>query len=147
MLRLFKLIRYSPLSALDVLQKESEALIAAGYGDVVPVTMLGKFFAGIIGLIGVGMLALPVAILASGFAQNLNQRRQKFNNYINQALRDGKIDQQERWKLEELRKELGLKPDDALQLLDNVLRRSRYRETDMCPHYHKPQAVKHKKPQ
>ncbi len=191
MLRLFKLTRYSPaLSALlDVLQKESEALIAAivvllimlvisasgiyllenesqpevfgsipdamwwaivtlttvGYGDAVPITMMGKFFAGIIGLVGVGMLALPVAILASGFAQNLNHRRQKYNNYINHALRDGKIDQQERWELEELRKELGLKSDDALQLLDNVLRRSRYRETDMCPHCDKPLAVKHKK--
>ena len=95
---------------------------------------MGKFFAGFIGLIGIGMLALPVAILASGFTQNLNQRRQKYNNYIDHALSDGKIDQDERWQLEQLRKELGLQSDDALQLLDNVMSRSRRRKTGTCPH-------------
>ncbi len=192
MLRLFKLTRYSPTlgALLDVLQKESEALIAAivvlfimlivaasgiyllenesqpnvfgsipesmwwaivtlttvGYGDAVPITILGKFFAGVIGLIGVGMLALPVAILASGFAQNLHQRRQKYNSYLSHVLRDGKIDQTERWELEELRKELGLKSDDALHLLDEVMRRSRRRDIDICPHCKKSLIIRQKKP-
>jgi len=180
MLRLFKLTRYSPAlgALLDVIQKESEALVAAvvvllimlvisasgiyllendvqpeifgsipdamwwaivtlttvGYGDAVPLTTLGKFFAGFIGLIGIGMLALPVAILASGFAENLGQRRAKYNHYINHALSDGKIDQKERWELEELRKELGLQSDEALQLLDAVMRQPKPYKFEQCPH-------------
>lgn len=109
-------------------------LTTVGYGDAVPVTALGKAFAGFIGLIGIGMLALPVAILSSGFAQNLNKRRQKFNTYVSHALSDGEIDQNERWELEELRKKLGLKSDDAVQLLDEIMRRPRSRKTDVCPH-------------
>ena len=109
-------------------------LTTVGYGDAVPITALGKAFAGFIGLIGIGMLALPVAILSSGFAQNLNQRRQKYNSYASHALSDGEIDQDERWELEELRKKLGLKSDDAIQLLDEVMRRPRHRKTDVCPH-------------
>jgi len=113
-------------------------LTTVGYGDAVPVTNLGKAFAGFIGLIGIGMLALPVAILSSGFAQNLNQRRQKFNHHITHAISDGVIDQDDRWELEELRKELGLSTKEAILLLDEVTRRSRMMKSDVCPHCKKP---------
>ena len=109
-------------------------LTTLGYGDVVPITNMGKFFAGVIGLIGVGMLALPAAILANGFAENLNQRRQKYNLFIAHYLRDGHIDDEERWELEKLRKELGLESDDALHLIDNMMRQHRRRKDDHCPH-------------
>ncbi len=109
-------------------------LTTLGYGDVVPVTNMGKMFAGLIGLIGVGMLALPAAILATGFAENLNQRRQKYNLFIAHFLRDGHIDDEERWELEKLRKDLGLESDDALHLIDNMMRQQRRRKGDHCPH-------------
>ena len=44
-------------------------LTTVGYGDVVPVTPLGKILGGIVMLLGVGMIALPVAIIATGFSQ------------------------------------------------------------------------------
>jgi voltage-gated potassium channel len=109
-------------------------LTTLGYGDVVPITNMGKFFAGVIGLVGVGMLALPAAILAHGFAENLNQRRQKYNLFIAHYLRDGHIDDEERWELEKLRKELGLESDDALHLIDKMMRQSRTTHLDHCPH-------------
>jgi voltage-gated potassium channel len=46
-----------------------ETLTTVGYGDVVPVTPLGKVFGGIVMLFGLGMFALPVAIIATGFSQ------------------------------------------------------------------------------
>jgi len=44
-------------------------LTTVGYGDVVPVTPLGKLLGGVMMLLGVGMIALPVAIIATGFSQ------------------------------------------------------------------------------
>ncbi len=44
-------------------------LTTIGYGDLVPVTPLGKVFGGVVMLIGLGMFALPIAILSAGFSQ------------------------------------------------------------------------------
>ena len=109
-------------------------LTTVGYGDVVPVTIMGKMFAGLIGLIGIGMIALPAAILASGFAENLRGRKEQYNQTIERFLRDGILDEKERWRLEELRKELGLDSDEAFQLLDNILHRARQNTLAQCPH-------------
>ena len=49
-------------------------LTTVGYGDVYPITPLGKFAAAIIALAGVGVVALPAGILASAFADELRQR-------------------------------------------------------------------------
>ena len=46
-------------------------LTTVGYGDVVPITPLGKIVGGIVMLLGVGMIALPVAIIATGFSQEV----------------------------------------------------------------------------
>ena len=49
-------------------------LTTVGYGDVVPVTALGKVIAGIIAIMGLGMLALPVGIIATSFAEVIHRR-------------------------------------------------------------------------
>ena len=180
MLRLLKLTRYSPAlgALLDVIQRETEALLAAfvvlllmlvfsasgiyllegdmqpetfgsipssmwwsivtlttvGYGDVVPVTAGGKVFAGLIGLIGIGMIAVPAAILASGFAESIHERRRKYNERIHDLLRDGMLDEKDRWQLESLRRELGLRSDEALQLIHGILQEARQTTLSHCPH-------------
>jgi voltage-gated potassium channel len=49
-------------------------LTTVGYGDVVPVTPLGRILAGFCAVIGIGMFALPTAILGAGFAYELQKR-------------------------------------------------------------------------
>ena len=46
-------------------------LTTVGYGDVYPVTELGKVLAGLICLLGIGMIALPTSILGAAFAREL----------------------------------------------------------------------------
>lgn len=46
-------------------------LSTVGYGDIVPITALGKFVGAIASIVGLGMFALPAGILANGFAQEL----------------------------------------------------------------------------
>jgi len=50
-------------------------LTTVGYGDVYPITPLGRLAGGIIQVIGVGLFALPAGILAGGFAAHLEGRR------------------------------------------------------------------------
>jgi voltage-gated potassium channel len=45
-----------------------------GYGDVVPVTSIGKAFGGFLAVMGILMLALPTGILANGFAEEMRRR-------------------------------------------------------------------------
>ncbi len=44
-------------------------LTTVGFGDVYPITFVGKFLTGCIALLGVVMFALPAGILASGFSE------------------------------------------------------------------------------
>lgn len=48
-------------------------LTTVGYGDVYPITPLGKLLGAIIAALGVGLFALPASILASGFVENTRQ--------------------------------------------------------------------------
>ena len=52
-------------------------LTTVGYGDVFPITGLGKLLGGFIALLGIGMFALPTGILAGGFADELKKRHAK----------------------------------------------------------------------
>lgn len=49
-------------------------LTTVGYGDVVPLTTLGRFFGGLVMIFGLGMFAMPIAIVSSGFAREIHRR-------------------------------------------------------------------------
>ena len=45
-----------------------------GYGDVAPITPLGRMLAGVIALLGIGIFALPAGILGSSFMEQVANR-------------------------------------------------------------------------
>ena len=45
-----------------------------GYGDVTPITPIGKVVGGVVGFLGICIFALPVGILGSGFVDEMNRR-------------------------------------------------------------------------
>jgi voltage-gated potassium channel len=49
-------------------------LTTVGYGDVTPITALGRVFGSIVMVAGLCILALPVAIISTGFAQEAGRR-------------------------------------------------------------------------
>jgi voltage-gated potassium channel len=51
-----------------------------GYGDIVPVTPLGKLIGSVITLAGVLVLALPSAILATGFIEEREKSREEYTS-------------------------------------------------------------------
>jgi voltage-gated potassium channel len=52
-------------------------LTTVGYGDMVPVTGLGRLLGGMFAITGVGLLALPAGILSSGFFELLHSPKAK----------------------------------------------------------------------
>lgn len=50
-------------------------LTTVGYGDVYPVTVLGRVAGGLLALLGVGLFALPTAILGSGLVEAAQRAR------------------------------------------------------------------------
>lgn len=49
-------------------------LTTVGYGDVVPMTVLGKLLGGAVMILGLGMFALPIGIIATGFVNEAHRR-------------------------------------------------------------------------
>jgi voltage-gated potassium channel len=50
-------------------------LTTIGYGDIYPVTPIGRFLASFIAFMGVGLFALPAGIMASGFSEEIKNQR------------------------------------------------------------------------
>jgi len=50
-------------------------LTTVGYGDVYPITAIGKFFASVISLVGIGIIAIPTGIIAAGFDHAIDKAR------------------------------------------------------------------------
>lgn len=45
----------------------ASTLLTVGYGDIYPVTTMGKIFGIFIAFLGVGMVAIPTGIISAGF--------------------------------------------------------------------------------
>lgn len=51
------------------------AMATVGYGDIHPITPLGKVLAGLSAMLGIGLFALPTGILVSGFTEHIRYQK------------------------------------------------------------------------
>ena len=54
-------------------------LTTVGYGDIYPITPLGKFLGAIISLLGIGLFALPAGLLSAGFIEEIRKSKESIN--------------------------------------------------------------------
>ncbi len=59
-------------------------LLTVGYGDIYPITPLGKLFGIAIAFLGVGMVAIPTGIISAGFVDQYS-RIKRISEYANEA--------------------------------------------------------------
>ena len=52
-------------------------LTTVGYGDIYPVTPIGRLLGAVIAIMGIGMVAIPTGILSSGFVEILEKKTGK----------------------------------------------------------------------
>ena len=101
-------------------------LTTVGYGDVIPITPLGRFLGAIITILGVGLAALPAGILATGLTYELEQRKQNLELKFRELLQSSEIDLfNDQEKIEAIRKEVGLTPDQTRDIIFQLLREQR----------------------
>ena len=53
------------------------AFTTVGYGDIYPITALGRLLSSIISLIGIAMIAIPTGIISSAFMSMLLEKKKK----------------------------------------------------------------------
>lgn len=51
-------------------------LTTVGYGDIYPITPLGKFLGSVLAFLGIGLFALPAGIISSGFSEKIQRKKQ-----------------------------------------------------------------------
>lgn len=118
-------------SILHALWWSVVTMTTVGYGDVVPITALGKIIATVIMLIGVGLVALPAGMLAARFSEELRERKENLDTQIKEALTDGYIAQQEYSDLVLLADRLEIDPEDFKRSIAQLKQES---HKEKCPH-------------
>lgn len=102
-------------------------MTTVGYGDVTPVTLGGKFIASVIGIIGLGMVALPAGLLASGFTHKLHRQERQFEAVVDEVLKDGIVTEAEKARIMLAHTELDISAEEAAEVL-------RIRAHRLAPH-------------
>ena len=95
-------------------------LTTVGYGDVTPVTALGKLISVISAMGGVIVVALLTGIIASSFSLQMERRKAEFEDEIRDALKDGILDEFEVKHIENLRKHFGISKRKTESLIKEI---------------------------
>ncbi|NUF64913.1 ion transporter [Acinetobacter bereziniae] len=117
-------------------------LTTVGYGDVTPITPLGRFLGAMITILGVGLAALPAGILANGLANELELRKQQLELKFRDLLQSCEIDIiHDEEKIDNIRREVGLSIDQTRDIVLQLIRERKEEEAEreknkycFCPH-------------
>lgn len=63
------------ISIFDAMWWSVATFTTVGYGDIYPITVLGKLLAAIIAILGIGIVAIPTGIIASGFTEMVQSKK------------------------------------------------------------------------
>jgi len=97
-------------------------LASVGYGDISPITPAGRAMTIVLSLIGIGIFAIPAAILSSAFTDQLKRDREALVNTIYEMLADGHLDEKEIEYIRTESKRLHLSDEEIRLLIDKANR-------------------------
>jgi voltage-gated potassium channel Kch len=97
-------------------------LASVGYGDISPITPAGRAMTIVLSLIGIGIFAIPAAILSSAFTDQLKRDREALVNTIYEMLADGHLDEKEIEYIQTESKRLHLSDEEIRLLIDKANR-------------------------
>lgn len=103
-------------------------LTTVGYGDVSPVTSVGKVVSIFTAFLGVSIVAMLTGIVASAFSNQMARKRVIFEGELRRALADGEIDEDEKRLLDNLKDQFGLSDDQTELLFEQVRKENAQRE-------------------
>jgi hypothetical protein len=95
-------------------------LASVGYGDISPITPAGRAITIVIALLGIGIFAIPAAILSSALGDQLRIEREAMMNELYHMLEDGVISPDEQEMIEAEAKRLHLSKTELDRLLEKA---------------------------
>ena len=95
-------------------------LASVGYGDISPVTAIGRFMTVVMSLLGIGIFAIPAALLASAFGDQLHKEREMLKNNLRNMMKDGNLDETEIALLRSEAKRLHITTEELNALLEHM---------------------------
>ena len=97
-------------------------LASVGYGDISPVTPAGRAMTIVLALIGIGIFAIPAALLSSAFSDQLKSDREALVNKLFEMLSDGHLDEDEALYIKTEAKRLHLSDEEVKLLIEKAKR-------------------------
>jgi len=99
-------------------------LASVGYGDLSPVTPMGRMMTVVLAIVGIGIFALPAGLLSSAFTDQLRLDRERLNRMVDESLSDGVLSEEEMAAIVAEAKRLHLVDADVDYLIKNRMRNS-----------------------
>lgn len=97
-------------------------LASVGYGDISPITPAGRAMTIVLALLGIGIFAIPAALLSSAFSDQLRIERENLQNELFEMLADGTISDEEQEIIDAEAKRLHLARDEVHRLMEKARR-------------------------
>jgi hypothetical protein len=108
-------------------------LASVGYGDISPVTPIGRAMTTIMALVGIGIFAIPAALMASAFSDELAKERDALKANLFAILKDGHIDEKEALLIRSEAKRLHLTIEEVNALIENAVKEHELEERNPWP--------------
>jgi len=103
-------------------------LASVGYGDIFPVTPVGRVLTINLAILGIGIFAIPAAILSSAFSDQLHIEREILMNELYKFMSDGHLSEDELDVVHREAKRLHLNQAEVDRLIERVRREQEERE-------------------
>lgn len=95
-------------------------LASVGYGDISPVTPAGRFVTVVLALVGIGIFAIPAAVLASGFTEQLRLNREMLRHDLVAAVGDAELSEPRRAELRNRWRGLHLSEVEIREMFEEI---------------------------
>lgn len=95
-------------------------LASVGYGDISPVTPIGRSMTIVLALIGIGIFAIPAALLSSAFSDQLVKERDALKANLFHMIKDGHLSDVEIAQIRAEAKRLHLTIEEINALLEQI---------------------------
>ena len=109
-------------------------LASVGYGDISPVTPVGRAMTMVLALLGIGIFAIPAALLSSAYSDQLIKEREALKANLFSMLKDGEIDPSEADVIREEAKRLHLTVAEVNALIDLIIKENNIEDAALPLH-------------
>ena len=103
-------------------------LASVGYGDISPVTAAGRVMTIMLALIGIGIFAIPAALLSSAFSDQLRIERETMKNELLHMMSDGHLSMEEAKVLNDEAKRLHISEEELTLLIEKARQQQAIKE-------------------